>query len=59
MMNFTDANKDKCCCNCKHNIRKRKNRGIETYCDIDNHYIGYADNFLCRCEKWEDEEWQK
>lgn len=55
-MTITDVTKDEeCCCSCKHNIRKTQNDGlIHTYCDIDNHYIGYVANFDSVCEKWED-----
>ena len=46
----------KVCCNCRHNIRKHEIMFQETfincYCDIDNHYIGYAECMEGWCRHW-------
>lgn len=56
-MQIVDASDDlKCCCSCDHNIRKYDGIDIETYCEIDNHYIGYVANFESVCEEWKEEE---
>ena len=47
---------EKVCCNCQHNVRcpqKRDLSKIECYCEIDNHFITYANCFTDCCEKWE------
>ena len=55
-MKLTDATESKCCCNCKHNIRKEDNEGeIYCECEIDKHYIGYVACFCCSCDKWKGE----
>lgn len=53
-MQIVDVTKEEeCCCSCRHNIRKPEKSFIECYCDIDNHYIGYVENFESVCERWE------
>ena len=43
----------KCCCSCEHNIRTWDSNGHCTCrCDIDNHYIGYVENFDTVCDEW-------
>ena len=49
----------KCCCSCRHNMRKHddeKYAGIYCECDIDEHHIGYVACFESVCERWEDDE---
>ena len=46
----------KVCCNCRHNIRIGKGADMECYCDIDWHYICYADCMLFWCRRWAKEE---
>ena len=43
---------DRKCVNCRHNIRISKRTYIETRCEIDNHYIGYVENFEHWCKHW-------
>ena len=46
------------CCSCRHRILKdittRDNEFIFSLdtCEIDGHYIGYADCFDCWCRHW-------
>lgn len=40
------------CCNCRHNIRKSEENGVECHCDIDNHYIGYVECMEGWCKHW-------
>ena len=55
-MEITDATESKCCCNCKHNIRKEDTEGeIYCECETDKHYIGYVACFCCSCDEWEGE----
>ena len=42
----------RCCCNCRHNIRKEEKTYIHCYCDIDGHYIGYVECFEGWCRRW-------
>ena len=46
----------RCCCNCKHCERVKemvgKHETINTYCDLDNHYIGYVECFDGWCRRW-------
>lgn len=44
--------KHRCCCNCKHNIRKPKKTFVECYCEIDGHYISYVGTFEGWCRRW-------
>ena len=47
------AERKRCCCNCKYNIRHEiEPHGIECYCEIDGHYIGYAECFVEWCRRW-------
>jgi len=49
----------KVCCNCRHCIRQWDNadkKGLcQTYCDIDNHYIGYVECHTGWCKRWSKE----
>ncbi len=48
------------CCNCGRNIRKEKPHGIECYCELDGHYIGYLECFEHWCRRWKkDRKWDK
>ena len=58
-MNLKPATKTKCCCNCVHDRRIESDRGITCQCDIDGSYIGYIQCFEARCDKWEEDPWQK
>ena len=48
----------KVCCNCRHCKRKRCAFRIEgafitqTYCDVDNRYIGYVECMEGWCRHW-------
>ena len=42
----------RCCCNCRRCIRKGEPGNIETYCEIDGHYIGYVECFTGWCRRW-------
>ena len=42
----------KVCCNCRHNIRMENPVRINCYCDIDGHYIGYAECMEGWCRRW-------
>lgn len=48
---------EKCCCNCLHCARLRKSTGIETYCDLDDRYLGYLEVMDTdrKCKDWEKE----
>ena len=50
------AENGKVCCNCQHCIRQWDNDDHEglcqTYCDIDKHYIGYAECHEGWCRRW-------
>ena len=44
---------NKVCCNCRHLYRKEGKFGtIETYCDINDHYVGYVEFFEHWCRRW-------
>lgn len=36
---------NRCCCNCRHDIRTWDKGNCECHCDIDGHYIGYVECF--------------
>ena len=46
--------RNRCCCNCRHNIRckEKPKSNITCYCDIDDHYIGYIECFEGWCKHW-------
>ena len=47
------ADRKRCCCNCGRNIRREvAPHGIECYCEIDGHYIGYIECFEGWCRRW-------
>ena len=47
------ADRKRCCCNCGRNIRHEvAPHGIECYCEIDGHYIGYIECFEGWCRRW-------
>lgn len=46
---------DKVCCNCGNCERRPERGSIETYCAIDNHYIGYVECFTRKCKHWKRE----
>ena len=46
---------DKVCCNCGNCERRPERGGIETYCAIDNHRIGYVECFTRKCKHWKRE----
>ena len=43
---------NRCCCNCRHNIRTGTVLNIETHCDIDGHCIDYISCFEGWCRHW-------
>lgn len=48
------------CCNCGNNERKETKYGIECYCSIDGHKIGYIACFEHWCKRWKkDRKWDK
>ena len=54
-MEIQDVVKDEeCCCSCAHNIRTGGYGAC--HCDINNHYIGYVDNFESVCKEWKKDE---
>lgn len=60
-MEFKEATKTKCCCNCEHDIREKDAKGmvIRNTCEIDGHYIGYLACFGLRCDHWKLDPWQR
>ena len=46
--------RNRCCCNCGHNIRIKdtKTGVVECRCDIDGHRIGYIETFEGWCRRW-------
>lgn len=50
----------KVCCNCRHCIRqwddKKHSEWCHTYCDIDQHYIGYVECHTGWCKHWSEDE---
>ena len=47
------ADRKRCCCNCERNIRHEvEPHGIECYCEIDGHRIGYIECFEGWCRRW-------
>ena len=47
------ADRKRCCCNCGRNIRHEvESYGIECYCEIDGHRIGYIECFEGWCRRW-------
>ena len=40
------------CCNCGNNERVKEPHGIECYCSIDGHRIGYVECFEHWCRRW-------
>jgi hypothetical protein len=48
-----DKERKRVCCNCGRNKRIKENDGnINCYCEIDNHRIGYLENFSDWCRRW-------
>ena len=46
----------KVCASCRHCYRKKGKFGtIQTFCDIDDHYIGYVEFFEYWCRHWSKE----
>lgn len=51
--------KDRCCCNCRRNIRTKEDDGyVRCNCEIDGHYIGYIQCFDGWCRHWAKDKWQ-
>lgn len=50
-----EATTEECCCNCLHDIRSKGEKGYVSNCEIDGHYISFADSFYCRCKNWKPE----
>ena len=47
------VDRKRCCCNCGRNIRHEvAPHGIECYCEIDGHRIGYIECFEGWCRRW-------
>ena len=47
------ADRKRYCCNCERNIRHEvSSHGIECYCEIDGHHIGYIECFEGWCRRW-------
>ena len=54
------AENGKVCCNCRHCYRREGKFGMgETYCEIDDHYIGYVEYFEHWCRRWAKEKESK
>ena len=50
------AENGKVCCNCRHCRRKIGKRAmVETYCEVDNRYIGYVECHEGWCRHWSKE----
>ena len=50
----------RCCCNCRRCIRTWDDKGdFTTHCEIDGHYIGYAECFEDWCRRWAKDKWQE
>ena len=46
------AERNRCCCNCRHNIRSGPIGQTVCHCEIDHHYISYVANFEGWCRRW-------
>ena len=46
----------RCCCNCLRCLRIKKDGHVNTYCEIDGHYIGYTEVFEGYCRRWASDE---
>lgn len=54
-MDLIESTKEKCCCNCTHDIRIKDGQGMVTHCicEQDGSRIGYSQCFECMCNEWE------
>lgn len=43
---------DKCCCNCRRCLRVEEKGHINTYCEVDGHWIGHVECFDSWCRHW-------
>lgn len=52
--------RQRCCCNCGNNIRKKDSSGmVKCECSFDNHNIGYIECFEDWCRHWKkDRSWE-
>lgn len=58
---MSEAN-GKVCCNCRHCIRVREEKGshVKCQCDIDNRYLGYLTVMTHWCRRWaRDKSWDE
>lgn len=46
------ADRKRCCCNCRRNIRTGKPGAVTCHCEIDGHYISYVACFDGWCRRW-------
>ena len=54
------AERNRCCCNCRHNIREGEIGKVICRCEIDHHHISYVMNFDGWCRRWAREtKWDK
>ncbi len=44
------------CCNCGHNIRIPRGKGVACICELDDSYISFNQCFSRWCPKWTKEE---
>lgn len=51
--------RNRCCCNCRHDIRVWEGEHCTNHCEIDGHYIGYIQCFEGRCRHWAKDKWQE
>jgi len=49
---LTTEDRDRCCCNCRRDIREEVCGNVECHCEIDGHYIGYEECFAGWCRRW-------
>ena len=42
----------RCCCNCRHNIRKENHDRTICYCEIHNEDMGYVQVMTGWCSHW-------
>lgn len=44
--------RQRCCCNCRRNIRTGGISSVICRCSVDNHVIGYVETFEGWCKRW-------
>lgn len=54
------SERTRCCCNCRHNMRCDQPEGIQCFCEIDGHWMGYIETMTGWCKRWasDEKEWK-